>query len=86
MNTTDTEIVQGIDVEHLTDEFDRVAIKMRSSGELVAVPGREDDRLPFECFEIVTDGVELSNYERVCDYVTEQARFDRPVSFGEVAD
>jgi len=82
MNTTDAEIVQGIDVQHLTEDFDRVAIERQPDGELVALPGREDD-LPFESYKIVADEIALRDYDRVCEYVTEQLRFSGSLSFAD---
>lgn len=80
----DSEIINGIDVDHLEDRPDRlehVAIEETSDGDLRARPFNESDELPPGYLEI---DVNLIQYDQVCEFVESATDYDRAIDFSQV--
>lgn len=79
--TEASEIIDGLDVDHLTDRPDRlehVGIKEDADGDLHALPFNESDTLPPGYTEI---DVDLMEYDEVCQYVETHTDHDRRIDF-----
>src|SRR6056297_1352466 len=79
----DTEIIDGIDVDHLEDrpdELEHVAIEEGPDGGLQALPFRESGPVP----GYVEIDVDLMEWGAVCAHVQEQTDYDRPINFHQI--
>lgn len=80
----DTEIINGIDVDHLNerpDELHHVAIEKRPDGELKALPFRNDGGPP----GYIEIDVDLMQHDRVCEYIEAVTSYDRRIDFTRAA-